>query len=126
MQTENHAHTIDRISLPRRLVPRRPSNAVSKVLTAIAFTPPSRFFVGDIVRFQDVEGWTHIITILGTRPCGFVDAMTYDGRAHYIGITLEEISALRVIRVERMDQEDVDMYRRQLGLAPEDIELTAN
>jgi len=121
MRTNPHALPTERIALPRRLVPRRPANAqpgvVIDVLAAFNAPPACRFEVGDNVRVQDAQGWHYWILILGIHPCGFVDACVYDGVPHYIGVTIEDLSALRTISVENEGVEAVDVYRRLLGLS---------
>lgn len=119
MRSTTHAQKPDRLALPRRLVPRRPNKTVKGFLDAIKVVPIARFCVGDMIHFKCADGWRHVVTILGILPGGVVDAMVYDGRPHYVGITIADLMPLRVTHLETMGPNDVGMYRRLLKLDPE-------
>ena len=57
-------------------------------------------------------------TLLDILSCGHVDAAVYDGLPHYLGTTLRDLLKFRIICVERMEADDVVMYRRLLQLDP--------
>lgn len=115
MRTTTHALTVDRIVLPRRLVQRRPSRHAAEVFEAIKTSSP-RFREGDMLEFICAEGWRRYITILGIEPDGHVDAMAFDGRPHYLALTIADLMHLQIIRLDFMPAVDVAMYRRLLEL----------
>lgn len=79
---------------------------------------PARFQVGDLITFKKADGWTWPIMILGIDGED-VDAMFYDGMPHRFRCAMEDLAALRVIRIEEVDEETVSMYRRLVGLDPD-------
>jgi hypothetical protein len=111
MRTTPHAYPTERIALPRRLVPRRQATVVADTLRAIHNAPATLFSSGDLIEFEDAAGSVHSILILDIRPCGHVDAAAYRGRPYYLGINLGDLLKLRVVRVERMDEANLAMYR---------------
>lgn len=123
MRANNHAHKPERIVLPRRLVQRRLSGHAREIMYAIA-NADAGLQEGDIIQFHCAMGWRRTITILGVEPDGHIDAMAYDGRAHYLAVKISDLARLRVIHVDRLDLEDVAMYRRELGLDA-DLEVAA-
>jgi len=69
------------------------------------------FEPGDLIEFEDAAGSVQSILILDIRPCGHVDAAAYLGRPYHLGINLGDLLKLRVVRVERMVEENLTMYR---------------
>ncbi len=53
-------------------------------------------------------------THLDIRTCGHVDAAVYDGLPHYLAVTLGDLLKLLIVSIERMEADDVAMYRRLL------------
>ncbi len=111
MQTIPQVQTPDRIALPRRLVPRRPAKVVADTLKALRNVPAVLFSSGDLIEFEDATDSMHSILILEIHPCGHVDAAAYLGRPYYLGINLGDLLKLRVVRVERMGEANLAMYR---------------
>jgi hypothetical protein len=118
MRTTQHAYPTERIALPRRLVPRRQARVVADTLRAIQNPPATLFASGDMIEFKDAAGWRRWILVLDILPCGHVDAAVYDGRPHYVGITVGDLLKLRIVCVEHLEADDVAMYRRWLQLDP--------
>jgi hypothetical protein len=77
-----------------------------------------RFQVGDMLNFQKPDGTEQWIVIFGIDICGAVEAAFWDGLPQLFETTLDELSCLRVLRVEKMGLADVEMYREWLGLDP--------
>lgn len=125
MRTQTLAHRLERVALPRRLVPRRQmvqaqSHFVSDFYSALD-NSPSRYAVGDMIEFADNQGRSHFLTILGLNAGGFIDGMIYDGQPHYVCFRMEELAFLRIRRLERMRLEDVAIYRNELGLETQEV-----
>ncbi len=118
MRTTPHAYPTERIALPRRLVPRRQATVVADTLKALRNAPATLFSSGDLIEFEDAGGARRWILILDICRTGNVDAAVYDGRPHYLAITLADLLKLRIVCVERMETGDVEMYRRMLNLDP--------
>jgi hypothetical protein len=114
MRTTPHAYPTERIALPRRLVPRRPAKVVADTFRAIHNAPATLFSTGDLIQFEDAAGSRRWILILDICCNGHVDAAVYDGRPHYVAITLGDLLKLRIVCVERMESDDVAMYCRML------------
>lgn len=114
MRTTPHAYPTERIALPRRLVPRRPAKVVADTVKALRNAPATLFSSGDLIEFEDATGERRWILVLDIHSSGHVDAAVYDGRPHYLAITLGDLLALRIVCVERMEPHDVAMYRRML------------
>jgi hypothetical protein len=47
---------------------------------------------------------------------GYADGMVYDGQPHYLMATFQELSQVRILKVDAMGLGDVAMYRRLVGL----------
>lgn len=77
-----------------------------------------RFRIGDSITFEKACGARGIVTILGFHVNGEVEAMFFNGRGHHVDVSIEDLSHLRIVRVETMRSDDVEMYRRLLGLEP--------
>lgn len=128
MRTTPYAYPTERIALPRRLVPRRGATVVADTLRAIHNAPATLFEPGDHIQFEDAAGFAHSILILDIRSCGRVDAAAYLGRPYYLKINLGDLLKLRVIRVERMEEADLAMYRSWVRMdepAVERLEVAA-
>ena len=125
MRTQTLAHRTERVSLPRRLVPRRrmiqaQSHFVSEFYSALD-NSPSRYAVGDMIEFADNQGRSHFLTILGLNAGGSIDGMIYDGQPHHVCIKMQDLAFLRVRRLDRMRLEDVAIYRNELGLNTQEV-----
>lgn len=130
MQQVANIHAVERVALPRSLVgrPALPNVNNGYVLDvdealeiAAEAGPWDRFRVGDIITLEAWDGLTRIFTILGMRMdakrlVGYADGMVYDGQPHYLMATLDELSKVRILKLDRMSLEDVAMYRRLVGL----------
>lgn len=103
-----------REQLPRALVGRRRQ----PFLELFEMENPPKFSVGDMLKFQKVDGSVSYLTILGFKPDGTVESMFYDGRPHYFTCVDTDLDALRVLEVETMSAEDVASYREALSLEP--------
>jgi hypothetical protein len=104
-----------RETLPRSLVGRRPDT-----FKALFASPNAdRFQVGDMVNFIKEDGRQHWLVILGLNCGGHVDAAFWDGLPNHFETTIDVLSALRILKTEKMTMEDVSMYRRWLGIDPE-------
>ncbi|HEY0125288.1 MAG TPA: hypothetical protein VGC14_26695 [Rhizobium sp.] len=93
------------------------------VLTSIFMerfrTPnPAKFQVGDQITFRKLDGSQQIILILGIDG-DRVGAIFYTGMPHLIHLTLADLDALRIERIDKFGVEDVNMYRRNVGLDQE-------
>ena len=107
------APTPERIeALPRRLVGRRPTTFKE------FFASPNadRFAVGDMINFIKADGEQRWLVIMGLNCNGHVDAAFWDGLPNHFETTIDELSALRILRTDKMTMEDVSMYRRFLGI----------
>ncbi len=116
MRTTPHAYPTERIALPRRLVPRRQARVVADTLKAMRNVPATLFSSADLIQFEDSTGSRRWILILDICRSGHVDAAVYDGRPHYVAVTLGDLLKLRIVSVERMEADDVAMYRRTMQL----------
>lgn len=101
-----------REQLPRALVGRR-RPAFHDVFEQ---QNPPKFSVGDVIKFKKADGRVWYVTILGFRTGDEIDAMYYDGLPHPFLCTVSELSNLRIIEIDTMSKQDVDMYRDCLGL----------
>ncbi|NTD84340.1 hypothetical protein [Agrobacterium tumefaciens] len=101
-----------REQLPRALVGRRRPT----FLEDFAMENADRFKVGDNMNISKPDGKQAWIMILGDKPCGKVEAAFWTGLPQLFETTFDELSRLRVIRVEKMGKEDVEMYRQWVGL----------
>ena len=130
MQHVANIHAVERVVLPRSLVGRPALPIVSceyvfevdEALEAASLGGDwDRFNVGDIITFEAWDGRHRIITILGIHKQargagGYADGMVYDGQPHYLMATLQELSKLRILKLDTMGLADVAMYRRLIGL----------
>jgi hypothetical protein len=130
MQHVANIHAVERVVLPRSLVGRPALPIVNceyvlevdEALEAASFGGDwDRFKVGDIITFEDCDSLHRIITILGIRgrkggAGGYADCMVYNGQANYLMATFQELSKLRILKLDTMDPRDVKMYRRLVGL----------
>ena len=123
MRTNPHAQAIDRICLPRRLVPRRPSACLKKMFAAVYETNVPRFAVGDILTIESSATKHNYLTILGIDPSGDIEAMAYDGRPHLFYTSINDLTCLRIVRVDFMGPRDVADYREALKLDPWQAEI---
>lgn len=101
-------------ALPRRLIGRRRCT----FLEVFTMNSADRFQVGDMLNFQKPDGTEQWIVIFGIDICGAVEAAFWDGLPQLFETTLDELSCLRVLRVEKMGLADVEMYREWVGLDP--------
>lgn len=101
-----------REALPRALVGRRQPT----FLEEFAMDNADRFKVGEMINVSKPDGSQAWILILGIQDCGKVEAAFWTGLPQPFETTVDELSHLRVIRVEKMGQEDVAMYRQWVGL----------
>jgi hypothetical protein len=130
MQHVAELHAVERVVLPRCLVPR-PTSAivieeyvleVAEGLDAAELSGDwDRFKVGDVITFEDWDGLHRVITILGIRGRkngvgGYADCMVYNGQPHYLMATFQKLSKLRILKLDTMSLRDVKMYRRLLSL----------
>ena len=51
--------------------------------------------------------------------------MVWDGLPHYIATTVDNLARLRIIRVERMGQQDIEDYSRWMRMDAGHIEVAA-
>ncbi|CAN7201513.1 hypothetical protein LJR030_000508 [Rhizobium sp. LjRoot30] len=87
------------------------------------FSPdPPLFGIGDSITFEKADGYRGIVTILGYSPTGEIECMFFNGRGHHVDVSLEDLCSLRILRIETMRADDVAMYRRLLGLDPQEAE----
>jgi hypothetical protein len=80
MRTQTFAHRLERVALPRRLVPRRrmvqsQSHFVSEFYDALDNSPP-RYAVGDMLEFSDNQGRSHFVTNRAAKVKCFVGRIT--------------------------------------------------
>ncbi len=130
MQHVANIHAVERVVLPRSLVGRPALPIVNceyvleidEALEAASLGGDwDRFKVGDIITFEAWDGQHRIITILGIHvptsgAGGYVDGMVYNGQPHYLMATFQEMSKLRILKLDTMGLGDVAMYRRLVGL----------
>lgn len=95
---------------------------LSRILENFYSPDPARFRIGDTITYQKACGTIGIVTILGQDAEGEVDAMFFNGRGHHVQVSLDDLCDLRIVRIETMHPEDVAMYRRLLGLDPQEAE----
>ena len=99
--------------LPRIFTPTR----LERIMAAWAQPNPPQFQVGDEIEFEKSDGWRWIITILGRSADGKFECMVWDGRPHFLSVDDEEtLTALRIVKRGRMDEESIAMYRDLLDL----------
>jgi len=96
---------------------------LSRILEHFFSPDPPIFGIGDSITFEKADGYRGVITILGYSPTGEVECMFFNGRGHHVNVSLDNICGLRVLRVETMRPEDINMYRRLLGLDPQEADL---
>ena len=106
------ARSKSREALPRALVGRRQPS----FLEEFTMDNADRFRVGDNINISKPDGSQAWIIILGIKACGKVEAALWTGLPKLFETTFDELSRLRVIRVEKMGPADVEMYRQWLGL----------
>ncbi|CAN7613701.1 hypothetical protein LJR030_001503 [Rhizobium sp. LjRoot30] len=87
------------------------------------FSPdPPLFGIGDSITFEKAGGTKGVVTILGFHANGEVEAMFFNGRGHHVDVSIDDLCSLRILRIETMRADDVAMYRRLLGLDPQEAE----
>jgi hypothetical protein len=101
-----------REQLPRALVGRRRPTFLEEFTMENA----DRFKAGDMLNVSKPDGSQAWILILGIQDCGKVEAAFWIGLPQLFETTVDELARLRVIRVEKMGQADVEMYRQWVGL----------
>ncbi|WP_425963821.1 hypothetical protein [Rhizobium nepotum] len=101
-----------REQLPRALVGRRRPTFLEEFTMENA----DRFRVGDNINISKPDGSQAWIIILGIKACGKVEAALWTGLPQLFETTFDELSRLRVIRVEKMGKGDIAMYREWTGL----------
>jgi len=99
---------------PSDLSLARRARVISEFQASIA-DAPSRFRVGDIITYEDAEGWHRVVTVLLLTPSGGAAVMIYDGQPHFEAIDLADLNRLRVMKIDFMEQEDVEMYLDMLS-----------
>jgi hypothetical protein len=107
---------------PNELPALRRARVIAEFQASIADAPP-RFQVGDVITYEDSEGWHRVVTILLTTSCGGAVAMVYDGLPHYEAIELKDLDCLRVLKIDRMGPHDVASYLTMMNQADEAEEL---
>lgn len=124
--------TADRRLTPRRLVPRRPTAhpcANDPHKTAVYLDelfqaeqdPP--FQVGDLITFRKADRTVSSVMILEMRG-NEVQAIFYDGMPHRFQCSVDDLAALRIVRIEETNAETVAMYSDWCGLGS-DLEVAA-
>ena len=88
---------------------------IARYLAHVRGPNPARFRVGDNVTFAKMDGQNWPLLILDIRGNDF-DVICYDGNPHLVRLTMADLNALRVIRIEEYGCEAVDMYRALVGL----------
>lgn len=114
-QAERRHHPImgnSREALPRALVGRRRPSFLEEFTMENA----DRFKAGDMMNVSKPDGTQAWVLILGIQDCGKVEAAFWTGLPQLFETTVDELARLRVIRVEKMEQADVEMYRQWVGL----------
>ncbi len=111
-----HERSNSREALPRALVGRRPT-----FLEEFAIENADRFRVGEMINVSKPDGTQAWILVLGMKPCGTVEAAFWTGLPHLFETTVDELARLRIIRVEKLGQEDIEMYRQWVGLDPQTV-----
>jgi len=89
---------------------------LEKFMAAWSQPNPPQFQIGDEIEFQKSDGWRWILTILGRSAEGTFECMIFDGNPHFLAVDEEILSALRIVKRGRMDEEAIAMYRCMLGL----------
>lgn len=106
-----------REQLPRALVGRRRPS----FLEDFAMENADRFKAGEMLNVAKPDGSQAWVLILGMKPCGTVEAAFWTGLPHPFETTVDELARLRVLRVEKLGQEDIEMYRQWTGLDPQSV-----
>lgn len=75
-----------------------------------------RYKAGDMINVSKPDGSQAWILILGIQDCGKVEEAFCIGLPQLFETTVDELARLRVIRVEKMGQADVEIYRQWVGL----------
>ncbi|UNK36611.1 hypothetical protein MNR02_08795 [Shinella sp. H4-D48] len=88
---------------------------IARYLAHVRGPNPARFRVGDNVTFVKMDDQNWPLLILDIRGNDF-DVVCYDGNPHLVRLTMADLNALRVIRIEECGCEAVDMYRALVGL----------
>lgn len=76
------------------------------------------FQVGDLITFRKADGTVGSVMILEMRG-NEVQAIFYDGMPHRFQCSVDDLSALRIVRIEELNAETVAMYRDLVGLVME-------
>lgn len=117
--------TADRRLTPRRLVPRRstahprandPHRTAAYLEDVFHAENEQPFQVGDLITFRKADGAVSSVMILEMRG-NDVQAIFYDGMPHLFQCSIDDLTALRIVRIEETNAETVAMYREMVGLA---------
>lgn len=90
-----------------------PVQSVDEFADLLAGEHPAQFQPGDIVTF-DQDGDRHIVTVLGFAG-DLAHLMFYNGQPYHMTAPAAVLDRLRVVRLDRMDPEDLAQYRGHLG-----------
>lgn len=74
-----------------------------------------RYLVGDVITFQKADGFVWQILLLGVTDKGEFEASFWNGRPNLLHISQERLDTLRIVKVERMEPEDVAAHRAMLA-----------
>ena len=91
---------------------------LSRILENFYAPDAPQFRIGDSLTFEKADGTLGFVTILGQDAGGEVECMFFNGRGHHVQVSLDDLCDLRIVRIDTMRMEDVEMYRRLLGLDP--------
>lgn len=107
----------NRTALPRRLVPRRTGADVKESFYGSVWDLPNPpiFQVGDMVHFEKANGSQWIVTILDIDGDDIM-LMFYDGQPYILNAKTDRLRNLRILAMDTMSADDVEMYRRLLWL----------
>ncbi|MVA71474.1 hypothetical protein GOZ81_10345 [Agrobacterium vitis] len=94
--------------IPHVSLPRRSREAFANLLES---GNADRFQVGDQIEFCKPDGNRYWVTIFAIDPDGKVEAAFWDGLPNFFETTLDALSRLRILGLDRVSAEQLEEWR---------------